>query len=41
MLERLPIALKQVKASNTFAAFLNEIPQIIIMYFLFRVKEIT
>ena len=39
MLQRLPIALTQVKAGNTFENLLNEIRQII--YSLYRVKEIT
>ena len=39
MLQRLPIALTQVKASNTSENLLNEIRQII--YFLYREKEVT
>ena len=39
MLQRLPIALAQVKAGNTSKNLLNEIPQII--YSLYQVKEIT
>ena len=39
MLQRLPIALAQVKAGNTSENLLNEIRQII--YSLYRVKEIT
>ena len=39
MLQRLPIALAQVKAVNTTENLLNEIRQII--YFLHRAKEIT
>ena len=39
MLQRLPIALAQVKAGNTSENLLNEIRQI--MYFLCREKEIT
>ena len=39
MLQRLPIALAQVKASNTSENLLNEIIQII--YYLYRAKEIT
>ena len=39
MLQRLPIALAQVKAGNTSENLLNKIKQII--YSLFRVKEIT
>ena len=39
MLQRLPIALAQVKAANTFKNLLNEIRQSI--YFLHRSKEIT
>ena len=39
MLERLPIALAQVKAGNTSVNLLNEIRQII--YFLSRAKELT
>ena len=39
MLERLPIALAQVKAGNTFGNLLNEIRQII--YSLYCEKEIT
>ena len=38
-LQRLPIALAQVKASNTSEKLLNEIRQII--YFLYQGKEIT
>ena len=38
MLQRLPIALGQVKADNTYENLLNEIGQII--YFLYPVKEI-
>ena len=39
MLQRLPIALAQVKASNTSENLLNEIRKII--YSLYRAKEIT
>ena len=39
MLQGLPIALAQVKASNTSENFLNEIRQII--YSLYREKEVT
>ena len=39
MLQRLPIALEQVKPSNTFENLLNEIGQI--LYFLYWSKEIT
>ena len=39
MLQRLPIALAQVKAGNTSKNLLNEIPQII--YSLYQVKEIA
>ena len=39
MLQRLPIALAQVKASNTSGNLLNEVGQII--YSLYRAKEIT
>ena len=39
MLQRLPIALAQVKAGNTSKNLLNEIRQII--YSLYRAKEIT
>ena len=39
MLQRLPIALAQVKAENTSEKLLNEIRQII--YSLYRAKEIT
>ena len=39
MLKRLPIALAQVKAGNTFQNLLNEICQII--YSLYRAKEVT
>ena len=39
MLQRLPIALSEVKAANTFKNLLNEIRQII--YFLYQAKEIT
>ena len=39
MLQRLPIALAQVKAGNTSENLLNEIRQIV--YFLHRAKEIT
>ena len=39
MIQRLPIALAQVKASNTSENLLNEIRQII--YPLYRAKEIT
>ena len=39
MLQRLSIALAQVKAGNTSKNLLNEIRQII--YFLYRAKEIT
>ena len=39
MLQRLPIALAQVKAGNTSKKLLNEIRQII--YSLYQAKEIT
>ena len=39
MLQRLPIALAQVKAGNTSENLLNEIRQII--YSLYRAREIT
>ena len=39
MLQRLPIALAQVKAGNAFENLLNEIRQI--MYYLYREKQIT
>ena len=39
MLQRLPIALAQVKAGNTSENLLNEIRQII--YYLYREKEVT
>ena len=39
MLQRLPIALAQVKAGNTSENLLNEIRQII--YSLYQAKEIT
>ena len=39
MLQRLPIALAQVKADNTSENLLNEIRQSI--YFLYQEKEIT
>ena len=39
MLQRLPIALEEVKAGNTSENLLNEIRQII--YSLYREKEIT
>ena len=39
MLQRLPIALAQVKSGNTSGNLVNEIRQI--KYFLFRAKEIT
>ena len=39
MFQRLPIALAQLKAGNTYENLLNEIKQII--YFLHRAKEIT
>ena len=39
MLQRLPIALPQVKAGSTTEHFLNEIRQII--YLLYQAKEIT
>ena len=39
MLQRLPIALAQVKDGNTSEKLLNEILQII--YYLYRAKEIT
>ena len=39
MLQRLPIALAQVKAGNTSENLLNEIRQI--LYSLYRAKEIT
>ena len=39
MLQRLPIALSQVKAGNTSEKLLNQIRQI--AYYLYRAKEIT
>ena len=39
MLQRLPIALAQVKADNNSKSLLNEIRQIV--YFLYQSKEIT
>ena len=39
MIQRLPIALAQVKAGNTSENLLNEIRQI--TYFLYRAKENT
>ena len=39
MLQRLPIALAQLKAGNTFENILNEISHI--LYSLYRAKEIT
>ena len=39
MLQRLPIALEQVKVGNTSEDLLNEISQI--TYFLYQTKEIT
>ena len=39
MLQRIPIALAQIKAGNTSENLLNEIRQII--YSLYRTKEIT
>ena len=39
MLQRLPIALAQIKAGNNSESFLNEIRQI--AYSLYRSKEIT
>ena len=39
MLQRFPIALAKLKASNTSENLLNEIRQII--YFLYQAKEIT
>ena len=39
MLQRLPIALAQVKAGNNSGSFLNEIRQIV--YSLYQSKEIT
>ena len=39
MLQRLPIALAQVKAGNTLKNLLNEIRKII--YYLHRSKEVT
>ena len=39
MLQRLPIALAQIKANNISKKLLNEIRQII--YFLYQAKEIT
>ena len=39
MLQKLPIALTQVKAGNTSESLLNEIRQII--YSLYRAKKIT
>ena len=39
MLQRLPIALAQVKAGNNSESLLNEIRQIV--YFLFQSKQVT
>ena len=39
MLQRLPIALAQVKAGNNSESLLNEITQIV--YFLYQTKQIT
>ena len=39
MLQRLPIALAQIKAGNNFKSLLNEIRQIV--YSLYQAKEIT
>ena len=39
MLQRLPIALAQVKAGNTFENLLNEVRQI--TYSLYQTKEVT
>ena len=39
MLQRLPIALARIKASNNSESLLNEIRQIV--YFLYQSKEIT
>ena len=39
MLQRLPIALAEVKPGNTFENLLNKVRQII--YFLYRPREIT
>ena len=39
MLQRLPLALAQVKAGNTSENLLNKIHQII--YYMYQVKEIT
>ena len=39
MLQRLPIALVQVKAGNSSQSLLNEIRQIV--YFLYQLKKIT
>ena len=39
MLQRLPIALAQIKACNTSENLLNKMRQII--YYLYRAKEIT
>ena len=39
MLQKLPIALAQIKASNNSESSLNEIRQIV--YFLYQSKEIT
>ena len=39
MLQRLPIALAQVKAGNNFESLLNEIRQIV--YSLYQSKQIT
>ena len=39
MLQRLPIALAQIKAGNNSESLLNEIRQIV--YFLYQSKEIT
>ena len=39
MLQRLPIAVAQVKTGNTFESSLNGIRQII--YFVYQAKEIT
>ena len=39
MLQRLPIALAQVKAGNNSESFLNEIREVV--YFLYQSKQIT
>ena len=39
MIQRLPIALSQVKAGNNLESLLNEIRQVV--YFLYQSKQIT